>query len=201
MQPQQRRAVFSAALAVGIALLCAASALVADRTGLYCLSTAPSGPPLLADGAVAVGTDASIYTPDAPITITYTNHTGGAIYLFPVMLSRGANCWGIAVERREHGDWQGVTMQRCFNREAAPPLVSGYAERLAPGEASGLLVDHTALQRDGVPDALTVPGTYRVIMHYVSEAAVPSRAQSKARLVSDSQLYPLVVYLGQQPTS
>ena len=204
MQRQRQRAVGIVALAGGVALVCALSVLFADRAGLYCLSTVPKGPPTLADGPIAMSTDASVYTPDAPITITTTNHTDGPIYLFPVTIAYMANCSvDIYVQRREPGGWKPVTMGRCWSREAAPPLYSGYVVRLAPGEAYSLLVDHSQLKLDDVPDPLATPGTYRVSMSYLPELALPTQDRGRLERFVDSnhQLDILVPYLRVHPTA
>lgn len=203
MKRQRQRAVGIVALAGGVALVCALSVLFADRTGLYCLSYGPNGPPTLADGPIAMNTDASVYTPDTRINITTTNHTDGPIYLFPVTIAYMANCSAdIEVQRREPGGWKPVTMGRCWNSEMVP-LYSGYVVRLAPGEAYSLLVDHSQLKLDGVPDPLATPGTYRVSMSYLPESALPTqdRGRPERFVYFGYQLDSLVRYLRLHPTA
>ncbi len=168
MQRQRRRAVVIAARVCGIALVCVVSLLLADRTGLYCLSTVPKGSPTATDGPIAVRTDASAYTPNTPVTITATNRIGVPIYLYPTLVEWESLCGGYEMQHRVGAEWQSADVVGCGG-DTTKFGYNGVAELLAPDQSSTTVMD---ISRASLP-----PGTYRYILRYVPQSTVPPNAK------------------------
>ncbi|HEV2457755.1 MAG TPA: hypothetical protein VGS80_05270, partial [Ktedonobacterales bacterium] len=72
----QRVPTFQLAQYLALLLLIAASGCATSAT---CPSNAVgTGPPTISDGPVTVDTDHSIYAPDAPMQLTFTDHLSAA---------------------------------------------------------------------------------------------------------------------------
>jgi hypothetical protein len=155
----------------GILSLCIVLALAGCGTGAAAgthpcpsSSATSSGPPTHSAGPVTIDTDHSIYAPDAPMQLTFTDNLSTDVSLDTTYFDSG--CLFFEAQPQVNGSWSSNLSRFC------PPLSSS-AETRPPPFLPGLNSHQSWTYRLGANAIGTyrvhlAPGTYRWFMTYTS---------------------------------
>jgi hypothetical protein len=155
----------------GILSLCIVLALAGCGTGTHPCpsSTATSSvPPTHSAGPVTIDTDHSIYAPDGPMQLTFTDHLSAPVVLDPRIY---AGCLWFEAQQQVRGTWSEDRQGFCFvhNQEAN---AGGHTPGLVPGQPFVYDLDAETISDY---DVHLSPGTYRLTAWYYP---VPLRSAS-----------------------
>jgi hypothetical protein len=120
-------------------------------------SATSSGPPTYATGPVAIDTDHSVYAPDAPMQLTFTDHLPVMIRLTSRVIG---NCLFFEAQAQVGGTWSEDRDAFCLHQEAN---LSGPGAQLVPNTPMVYRLDAETIS---LYDVHLPPGTYRLIAWY-----------------------------------